>query len=57
MTWIRFALVLFSVLALGVTPGLVQAAEYHHVHVTTSSPAKGIEWYSEHLGMPAPRRP
>ena len=50
MTWIRFALVLFSVLALGVTPGLVQAAEYHHVHVTTSSPAKGIEWYSEHLG-------
>ena len=50
MSQSRLALVLFMLLAVGVTPRPAQAAEFHHVHITTSSPAKGIEWYTEHLG-------
>ena len=33
-----------------VAPGLARAADYHHVHITMSSPAKGVEWYTEHMG-------
>ena len=29
---------------------MIRAADYHHVHVTASSPAKGVEWYTEHMG-------
>ena len=50
MTWNRVALALLTAVALTVTPGLVQAADYHHVHITASSPAKGVEWYSDHMG-------
>ena len=50
MTWNRVALALLTAVALTVTPGLAQAADYHHVHITTSSPAKGVEWYSDHMG-------
>jgi catechol 2,3-dioxygenase-like lactoylglutathione lyase family enzyme len=50
MTRSRPALALFTLVAVGVTPGPTPAAEFHHVHITTASPAKGIEWYSEHLG-------
>ena len=31
----------------------VQAADYHHVHITASSPEKGVEWYTEHMGCEA----
>ena len=50
MIWIRVALALLPAVAVAVTPGLAQAAEFHHVHITTSSPAKGVEWYSDHMG-------
>ena len=50
MTWRRVALALLTAVALAGTPGLALAADYHHVHITTSSPARGIEWYSKHLG-------
>ena len=52
MVWIRVALTLLPAvaLALTLTPSVAQAAEYHHVHITASSPAKGIEWYSDHMG-------
>ena len=50
MTWSRVAFALLTAVALAGTPGLALAADYHHVHITTSSPARGIEWYSNHLG-------
>ena len=50
MTWIRLACALLSVALLAATPAPAAAAEFHYVYVTTSSPAKGVEWYSEHLG-------
>ena len=50
MTWSRVAFALLTAVALAGTPGLALAADYHHVHITTSSPARGIAWYSEHLG-------
>ena len=49
MTWNRVALVSLTAVALIVAPALAQAADYHHVHITTSSPAKGVEWYSEYM--------
>jgi catechol 2,3-dioxygenase-like lactoylglutathione lyase family enzyme len=50
MTWSRVAFALLTAVALTGTPGLALAADYHHVHITTSSPARGIAWYSTHLG-------
>jgi len=50
LTWSRVAFALLTAVALAGTPGLALAADYHHVHITTSSPARGIEWYSKHLG-------
>ena len=50
MTWNRVALAVLTVAVFLVAPGLVRAADYHHVHITSSSPAKGVEWYSDHLG-------
>jgi catechol 2,3-dioxygenase-like lactoylglutathione lyase family enzyme len=50
MTWSRVAFALLTAVALTGTPGLALAADYHHVHITTSSPARGIAWYSNHLG-------
>ena len=49
MTWTRIAFALSLAAALSATPALAAEAEFHHVHVTSSSPAKGVEWYSEHL--------
>ena len=40
-------LFVFSLIA---SPAVSRAADYHHVHVTASSPAKGVEWYTEHMG-------
>ena len=45
----RVALALLAAVALGAAPTSVWAADYHHVHITTSSPAKGVEWYAEHM--------
>ena len=53
MTWNRVAYALLTAVALtGMPgmPGMAQAADYHHVHITASSPAKGVEWYSDYLG-------
>ena len=50
MTWNRVALALLTAAAVAGTPGLALAADYHHVHITTSSPAKGVEWYSDYMG-------
>ena len=49
MTWNRLSLLVVAVL-FALHPGLARAADYHHVHITTSSPAKGVEWYTEHMG-------
>ena len=49
MTWTRISCALPLAAVLAVAPGLALAADYHHVHVTSSSPAKGVEWYSDHL--------
>ena len=49
MTWNRIALASLTAVTLIVAPALAQAADYHHVHITTSSPAKGVEWYSEYM--------
>jgi len=32
-----------------VTPGLVHAADYHHVHITASSPSEAVSWYTEYM--------
>ena len=50
MTVNRVAIALLAAVALGAAPASVWAADYHHVHITTSSPAKGVEWYAEHMG-------
>ena len=50
MTWNRVALALLTAVTLILAPASVRAADYHHVHITTSSPAKGVEWYSDHMG-------
>ena len=49
MTWNRIALASLTAVTLIAAPALAQAADYHHVHITTSSPAKGVEWYSEYM--------
>jgi catechol 2,3-dioxygenase-like lactoylglutathione lyase family enzyme len=44
--------VVLTVVAAGllVTPGLARAADYHHVHITSASPAQGVAWYARHMG-------
>ncbi len=46
----RIGLALTITAALVAVPTGVRAADYHHVHITSSSPAMGVEWYSEYLG-------
>ena len=46
----RIVLAVVSVATwLGVTPPLVDAADYHHVHITASSPSEGVRWYTTYL--------
>ena len=45
-----FALAMLTVAAVVVRPGLALAADYHHVHLSSPSPAKGVQWYSDHMG-------
>ena len=49
MTLHRVAIAVLTAVTLIAAPALAAAADYHHVHITTSSPAKGVEWYSEHM--------
>ena len=49
MTLHRVAIACLTTVTLIAAPALAAAADYHHVHITTSSPAKGVEWYSEHM--------
>ena len=48
MNWKSVALALFVVVTL-VPPGVVRAADYHHVHITASAPAEAVNWYTEHM--------
>ena len=38
-----------AVASLILSPALARAADYHHVHITGSSPSEGVRWYSRHL--------
>ena len=35
--------------ALAAAPATAGQADYHHVHITASSPSEGVRWYSRHL--------
>ena len=52
MRWETVGVTLFlaigSVLAVSSTAESADA-DYHHVHITTSSPSEGVRWYTEHL--------
>jgi len=46
----RVVLTLWGIMtALGAMPTEVRAADYHHVHITASSPSEGVRWYNRHL--------
>ena len=49
MTLNRVAIACLTAVTLIAAPALAAAADYHHVHINASSPAKGVEWYSEHM--------
>jgi catechol 2,3-dioxygenase-like lactoylglutathione lyase family enzyme len=38
-----------AVAALVLPPGIVLAADYHHVHIAAPSPIEAVKWYAEHL--------
>ena len=44
------AILITSALA---APSLVNAAEYHHVHITSASPQRAVNWYVQHMGCEA----
>ena len=46
----RISLSLTVAASLATVPVDTLAADYHHVHITSSSPTKGVEWYSDYLG-------
>ena len=44
--------------AVATTPLMARAADYHHVHITASSPSEGVRWYERHLDcQPVADRP
>ncbi len=46
----RIALALVAAVAtLVAIPAIARAADYHHVHITASSPSEGVRWYNRHL--------
>jgi catechol 2,3-dioxygenase-like lactoylglutathione lyase family enzyme len=46
----RIALTLVAAAAsLVAIPAVARAADYHHVHITGSSPSEGVRWYTRHL--------
>ena len=38
-----------SVTGVVALPAVAHAADYHHVHITASSPTEAVKWYSRHL--------
>ncbi len=38
-----------AVVAMAPVAATAAEADYHHVHITTSSPPEGVRWYTEHL--------
>ena len=38
-----------AVAAIIATPTQTRAADYHHVHITASSPSEGVRWYNRYL--------
>ena len=38
-----------SVTGVTAVPAVAHAADYHHIHITASSPSEAVKWYSEHL--------
>ena len=38
-----------AVAALVAIPVIATAADFHHVHITASSPSEGVKWYNRHL--------
>ena len=39
-----------AVVAVGaLASGMAWAADYHHVHITASSPSEAVSWYTEHM--------
>ena len=38
-----------SVTGVVAVPAVAHAADYHHVHITASSPTEAVKWYSRHL--------
>ena len=38
-----------AVVALGPAVARAVEADYHHVHITASSPSEGVRWYAEHM--------
>ena len=38
-----------AVAAIIATPTQTSAADYHHVHITASSPSEGVRWYNRYL--------
>ena len=46
----RYVLALAGALAsLVAMPAMARAADYHHVHITASSPTEGVRWYNQYL--------
>ena len=49
-SWKSCALALSTLALAGAVPGVVGAAESHHVHLTTSNAIEAVKWYARHLG-------
>ena len=45
----RIVPVVVATAALVALPGRARAADYHHVHLTTSNATEAVSWYSRHL--------
>ncbi len=49
MKWKLVARPLLVVITVASTPGAATAADYHHVHITASSPSEAVNWYTEYM--------
>ena len=36
-------------MVVAISPRVVNAADYHHVHITASSPSEAVSWYTEYM--------
>ena len=46
---VRPLLVVIVTIMVASTPGAATAANYHHVHITASSPSEAVNWYTEYM--------